>query len=129
VQLGLRFKAVENLSITPGADLLLNAVAGDESFINTIILPSVAARYAITQGDSFYVEGAINFGIVNTGGNIDAKSGGVGFSGAVGYAFASGFGLEAGYLRVPVEIAGIGRHGKTTDENFGGFMFRVKMAF
>ncbi len=120
-QLGARFYINKKLSLTPSIDLLINAVTGDDSFINTIILPSLSVRYSFTELPSIYISGEVNYGIPNTGGDIiDADSDGLGFGAAVGYSLKN-VEFEVGYLTIPVTINNF------RDENFGGF--RIKMGF
>jgi hypothetical protein len=124
IELGVRINITEKFSVTPGVDLLINGVSGAESFVNTIILPSVAARYSFMTGSSPYISGEVNYGIPNTGGDrIDAESDGVGFGAGIGYEFDFGLGIEIGYLTIPVTVNNF------RDEDFGGFMFKINGSF
>lgn len=117
--LGVRFNATKNLSFSPGVDLLLNYVTGDDTFINTVILPSVDVRLFFKP---VYLRGSVNYGIPNMGGKLEADSGGVGFGLALGFASERGSGVELGYMVVPVDVFG-------ENKNFGGFLIRYVGAF
>jgi hypothetical protein len=135
LMLGIRLNVVRHFSITPGANLLVNFVSGDESFVNTIVLPGVGARYMFKDAPSLYVNGEVNYGFPNTGGRIESNGGGVGFGGAIGFDF-DGVDISLGYVYIPVEIAEestspmmwIASEEQTT-ENFGGFILKVMGAF
>ena len=124
LNLGYSFVLMPRLQITPNAGLLMNFVSGDDSFVNTIILPALAFRYAFTEYPSVYIGAEVNYGNPNIGGNrIDADSDGVGFGGYLGYANDARLGLELGYLHIPVEV------NKQDSENFGGFVLRTLFTF
>lgn len=111
---GLAFKLNEQFSITPKVDFMFNYVIGlgndggdDESFLNTIILPGVVARFQFAQAPALYIGGEINYNIPNSGSdNMDMSSGGVGYGALLGFAFSEGFAVEAGYVYIPVDIEG-----------------------
>ena len=119
LHVGLRFNATDQLSLTPTLGLLLNYTIADggprdESYLNSIILPSIALRYTFAEVPSLYAGGEVNYGIPNTGSDYyEFDSGGVGFGAFLGYAFDGGWSVEAGYSHVPIEVG-------TLDENIGG---------
>lgn len=118
--LGVRFNATKNLSFSPGIDLLMNYVTGDESYINTLFLPSLDVRLLFQP---VYLRGLVNYGMPNMGSyRLEADSGGAGFGFALGFASESGSGAELGYMTVPVDVDG-------ADKNFGGFFIRYTGAF
>ena len=124
---GVRLKVNDQFSITPTLGLLLNYVIvtggrQDESYLNSIIVPSVAARYSFDKAPSLYIGGEVNYNIPNTGSDYyEFESGGVGFGGVLGYAFEGDMNLELGYVYLPVEVG-------SRDENLGGFLFRIGIA-
>jgi hypothetical protein len=92
---------------------------GDDSFVNTIILPSVTACYVIGE-TPLYLQGGINYNIPNTGSEVfELESSGVGFSIAVGYTTELSGDVEICYLQVPVAILPGGE-----EKNFGGYAIR-----
>ncbi len=119
LELGLRLNATDQFSVTPNIDFLVNFVFGDESFVNMVILPALSARYALGAAPSVYLQGEVNYGIPNTGGDqIETDPGGIGFGATAGYTMKSGVDIELGYLHLPVESNG-------EDKNFGGALIRV----
>lgn len=130
---GLPIKVADQFSIRPGLDLLLNGVSSPDddegTYINTIIIPAVKGRFNFTTDASFFVEGGLNYGIPNSGGDrMEFSSGGVGFSLGAGYEFDFDLSLSLSYLYVPVETEVFGEFdlGK---ENFGGFSILAAYEF
>jgi hypothetical protein len=109
---GLAFKLNEQFSITPKVDFMFNYVLGlgddegdDDSFLNTIVLPGVVARFQFAQAPALYIGGEVNYNIPNSGSDrMDMSSGGVGYGALLGFAFSEGFAVEAGYVNIPVDI-------------------------
>ena len=141
LHLGLRFNANENFSITPQLGFLFNLVSIDyyyfdyydtwheeDSYFNTIIVPSISARYAFNKAPSLYLRAEVNYNIPNTGSDAyDFSSGGVGVGGMVGYEFKGGWHLEGGYTYIPVDVEWWG--GKEDRNIGGGFTVRFGKAF
>ena len=120
LQAGVRLKANPYLSITPGVDWMVNFVAGDVSFMNSIVLPTLSGRLTFMEGASLYIEGEINYGYPSTGSDrFTVESGGVGFGGSVGFAFDAKSSIDLGYRYLPVKV------GRAT-EDFGGVVLRVQ---
>jgi len=117
---GVRFNASDQLSLTPTLGLLLNYVTVDgthidESYLNSVILPSLALRYRFSDIPSFYAGGELNYGIPHSGSDYyDFDPGGIGYGVLFGYTFVGGWSIETGYRYVPVDIV----HYKT--KNLGG---------
>lgn len=132
LQGGIRLPVNDQFSITPTLGLLLNYVivtgAGrDETYLNSIVVPSVAARYAFTKAPSFYVGGEVNYNLPNTGSDYyELNSGGVGFAGFFGYAFEKYVHVEIGYLDLPVEVD---TGTETSNKNMGGGIIRLGVDF
>lgn len=125
-QLGVRFRLINRLSITPAADFLFNFMTGDVSAFNTILLPSASLRYAFVEGSSFYLRGEVNYGMSNIQAlkkqRWPSDVEGFGFGAAIGYCIDGITDIELGYLYVPIEI---GRETK----NFGGISLKISAAF
>ena len=142
IHLGVRCKLNEQLSVTPTLGVLLNYVivsggTHDDSYLNSILVPSLAARYSFTSTPSAYIGAEVNYNSPNTGSDIyELKSGGVGYGGFLGYAFEGDWNAELGYLYLPVEVAGmnVGHYDEDArvyhpaDENFGGVLLRFSKA-
>lgn len=125
--LGYRVPIAEGFSILPGADFLVNFVTGGvDDGMNTIILPSVSARYQFGAESGFFIQAGVNYGIVNMGTDEleDIESDGIGFQVLAGYQTASSFFLEGGLIQIPVAV-----EDADWDEDFGGFAFRAGFAF
>lgn len=92
-----------------------------------IILPSVNAKYQFGVDSGFYIQGGLNFGIVNMGTDrLDGiESDGIGFQAMVGYQTAGSLFLEAGYVNIPVTH----EHGSWWDEDFGGVSLKMGFGF
>ena len=128
--IGLRWKAGDSLSVTPALGLLVNFVVGDESFMNSIILPRIIGRYQFGATPSFYVGAEANYNIPNSGSDrFDFESGGIGFGGVMGYRFEGDWNLEAGYLHIPVDVTPEGMSGTVREENMGGVLVRFGKTF
>lgn len=128
LQGGIRFRLTDQFSISPTLGVLLNYVivsggGQDENYLNTIVVPSVSARYSFSKAPSLYVGGELNVNSPNTGSDrYDLKSDGLGYGGFIGYALAGGMNMEAGYLNLPVKT-------RFTKENLGGIVLRASFAF
>lgn len=126
LRLGLRYNVNEQFSVTPTGRLLLNYVdvLGDDSYVNTIVVPSVVLRYAFNQNPSFFISGEVNYNIPNSGSDLhEFESGGIGYGGTLGYVFTGDWSIEAGYSYIPVEV-------DTGNENIGGgVVFRFGASF
>ena len=124
-ELGVRFNITDKFSVMPNADFMFNyvSVEDDDSFVNTVVFPGLKARYAFTGKQSFFVDGGVNYGIVNTGGQMDTDSSGFGFEATLGYQFNFGLGLQLGYLHIPVDME------NGDSYNFGGGLFRATYGY
>jgi len=125
--LGYRVVLADGFSIVPGADIMLNFITGaSDDGMNTIILPSVNAKYQFGTDSGFYVQAGINFAIVNMGTDRldEIDSDGVGFQVMAGYQTASSLFLEAGYVNIPVAVDGF-----DWDEDFGGVSLKMGFGF
>ena len=142
-EFGFRQTINEHLIISPSADILLNYAyvdrnfGDDDTYFNSIILPSISARYKFSpELASFYVEGEVNFNIPNTGSDdFDFDSGGIGFGGALGYTFANKMEIEVAYKKIPVDVEIQTTTMTTTvidrdrEENLGGIHFGFRKRF
>lgn len=127
--LGYRIPMAQGFSIVPGVDVMLNFVTGaSDDGMNTIILPSVNAKYQFDEAGGFYVQGGLNFGIVNMGTDrLDAiESDGIGFQAMAGYQTAGSLFFEAGYVGVPVTLED---YSDVWDEDFGGVSLKMGFGF
>jgi hypothetical protein len=133
IYVGAVYRLQDNLVVSPTVALMANIVSAtggsmDEDYINYIILPAVAARFAFEDAPSLYVGGELNYNIPNTTSDeIEFSSGGLGYGALIGFTFGGGFCIEAGYLNIPME-------GKSddviADENLGGgYVVRGGIAF
>lgn len=124
LHVGVRMALSDQLTVTPALDVLLNYVIvdglgdEDETYLNSIVIPSVGVRYAFQQVPSLYLGGEINYNTPNSGSDFyEFDSGGMGWGAFVGYAFDA-MRMELGYLDIPVEVG-------ASEENLGGVMFRI----
>ncbi len=128
LQGGIRFRLSDQFSITPTLGVLLNYVivsggGQDENYLNSILVPSLSARYSFSKAPSLYVGGEVNCNSPSSGSDrYDLKSDGIGFGGYVGYAFEGGMNMEVGYLDLPVKT-------RFSKENLGGVLLRAAFAF
>ncbi len=130
--LGVDYKITPQLSVFGGADFWFNAVEevfGD-SYMNTVITPSVYVQYYFTPARTFYVNGGIGLPIPSTGRDgVDWSANGVTLGGNVGYAVGEGtVRFEVGYLMVPVTAEAPGTS-FSEDYDFGGVMLRFLFGF
>jgi hypothetical protein len=129
LHLGLRFRPVEQIIITPRIGFIFNYVTSlgtADSFVNTIIQPSLSAKLLFTTGSSFYVEGIASHNTVNTGSDAFDVEGGVGYAAFLGYQWDGGFDVGLGYSIIPTDVT-IGNH--VEDKNFGGVEIKFSGAF
>lgn len=114
------------LSLVPAGDFLMNFIAGDESAMNMIVLPSISVRYQFVESSGPYIQVGLNYGIVNMG--LDdwdvIDSDGIGIQAQVGYQFEGQFAVELGYVKIPVAV-----DNSTWDEDFGGVQIRGVVSF
>lgn len=127
VGLGYRWMANRLLSVTPGAAVLVNCVAGDETVVSSIVLPKVTVRCRLGRGSAAYIGAEANSGVPCTSsGDFDLEPAGLGFGGVGGFAVSRSSSFEAGYTVVPVDV----RWDRGADEkDFGGFVLRAVVTF
>ncbi len=122
--LGLRYNVNEQFSVTPTIGVLLNHIEvlgwGDDSYFNSIVVPSIVLRYAFKQAPSLFISGEVNYNFPNSGSDLhEFDSGDIGFGGTLGYVFSGDLSIEAGYTYIPVEV-------EAESENIGGgIVFRL----
>lgn len=129
LHLGLRYRPYEQVILTPRIGLIINyvtSVGGDDSFINSIVQPSLSAKYLFVKGASFYVEGDVSHNTVNTGSDAFDVEGGVGYAAFLGYQWDSGFDVGLGYSVIPTEVT---NSRGTEDKNFGGIELKLSGSF
>lgn len=81
LHLGLRYRPAEHIILTPRIGLIFNyvtSVGGADSFVNTIVQPSMSAKLLFAKGPSFYIEGVVCHNTVDTGSDAFEVEGGVG---------------------------------------------------
>lgn len=130
---GVDYKITPQLSVFGGVDFWMNAVESiipSETYMNTILIPSVYVQYYFTEKRSLYVNGGIGIPIANCGSEyIDFSGDGVSLGANVGYAVGEGtVRIEAGYLLVPVKVESV-QTNWSNDYDFGGFQFRFMFGF
>jgi hypothetical protein len=143
---GLKFNLNKQLSITPGADFLMNFTSvstyfyydghlfnsSESSYVNLIILPKVTAHLQFSPEASPFIEAELNDNIPSTGGDVyDFKSGGLGYGASIGYQFKSGMRIQAGYQYIPVDTSIIyfGDSRPIGSKNLGGFGLKIGGSF
>ena len=129
LMVGFKYQPSNQFEIIPRAGFLLNYIrvdGGDESFLNTIIQPALAARMHFDPGASFFIEGEVSYNAVNTGSDSFNVEGGVGYAGLVGYRWRSGMNLAIGYALTSVDVTHANR---TKNHNFGGLDVRLRLEF
>ncbi len=138
---GIEFKLKSNFSIMAGSDLWVNKVeieggSLDESYLNTIIIPSIYGKFYFDEAKTFYVTGGllIPFPSSNSD-NFEFENDGIGLGGGIGLSTAedgTGINFEFGYIYVPVEAKATESNpsvGGGEDYNFGGIQLRALLAF
>ena len=143
---GAQFKQSDQLSITPGVDMMLNYTSvntsfyyggyyfgsSSDSYINFILLPKIAARYKFNPKSSPFIEVELNDNIPSSGSDVYGfKSGGIGYGVMVGYEFKDGMRIQAGYKYIPVDTE-LNLNGLSipyNSVNMGGFGLQVAQSF
>ncbi|MCF7816812.1 MAG: hypothetical protein K9M54_02920 [Kiritimatiellales bacterium] len=136
--MGVEYKALPQVSVIGGCDLMLNAVdvsggALDETYLNAILNPSLYGQF-FTEARSFYVNGGISLPIPSTGSDyFEYENNGVGWGGHIGYASSTGvFRIEVGYVSVPVTAKASASNPVLIGEeeyDFGGFQLKAMVGF
>ncbi len=144
---GLEYKETPAFSIIAACDLWLNGVdvsggAQDESYVNTMVLPSVYVQYQFLESYTDYTESCILY--VNAGIGMLIPSTGSDYSefdaaaptiaGNVGWTFGSRrkSKLELGYMFAYVDAEATGSNPVLTGSrkfDFGGFQLRYIQSF
>jgi len=138
--LGFEYRPVSRFGIIVGGDLWINggvdASGGpfDESYANTIIIPSIYGQLYLTKSGWLYVNAGVNFPIPDTGSKyFEFNSDGTGFGVNIGVEIADILRIEAGYVSVPVNVEATSKNLPTPafdkDYDFGGAQVRVLLAF
>lgn len=123
----------DNWAVVPYLDAYLNG-NGDADYNgttskNTLVVPSVNARYSFREDSTFYLQAGPSLVFANGGGEkAEFKGGGVGAAASFGYAFRPGIELDLGYNYTPVDSTRQSNGEKTT-EDFGGPFLRVGFRF
>ncbi len=121
-----RWRMSEMLSIHAGANVLVNAVTGDDSYVNFVLVPGVSGRYRFSPAPCFYAGAEANLNMPTSGSSrFDFSAGGLGLGLLGGYEFQRDWRLELGYLYLPVKVSGAVRGTK----NVGGLSIRFAMPF
>lgn len=136
---GVEYKAMPQVSVIGGCDLMLNAVdvvdgTLDETYLNAILNPSLYGQFYFTEARSFYVNGGISLPIPSTGSDyFEYENNGVGWGAHIGYASSTGvFRIEVGYVSVPVTAKASASNPVPIEEeeyDFGGFQLKAMVGF
>jgi hypothetical protein len=139
---GVPIGVAENVVVKPQLSLSFTAVSVEDAvgktddYVDTIVIPGVAAEYYIEgyKSDSVFI--GAELGVVSASGGSDeyynvgySLSGdGVSFGIYGGYVFGGGAKFSIGYRSIPVELE-YNYGGKKESENFGGLSFLFSYAF
>ena len=134
----ISFEKYENIKVIPRLSYLLGFMEisdwnGKDKYTNSIFLPAVAGRYEFSQTYPFYVEGEVNYSFARSGkDSLYDFDGGFGFGVFAGYTY-KGFSFadinaEIGYRYLPIDVE-YKNTGKTDNNNFGSFLFRIGLTF
>lgn len=136
--LGFEFRPVEQFGIIVGGDIWVNGVdvvggAIPETYVNTILIPSIYGQYYFTKSRTVYINGGINFPIPNTGSDyFEFESNGLGVGFNIGVELADIFRIEGGLVSVPVKVKSTPANPVVSGEgeyDFGGLQLRMLLAF
>lgn len=129
LQLSLRYKMSDNLTLTPGLDILFNYFVPEEEdrFISHILLPSLGIQYAFEDNPAYYLGVEISYPLADSGSEeLDLSTSGPGFSAFLGYMMENEWNLEFGYSFLPVEN---GPDDEAEEYNLGGFVLKMNRRF
>jgi opacity protein-like surface antigen len=138
LQAGVPIGINENVVIKTELSYLMGFVSveyaygEDDTYIDSILIPSVAAEYYVNgrEANSFFVGANIGYPIPSSGsdGAYELEKKGVSFGIYGGYAFNGNLKVSLGYRSIPVEAVYLNGAYKES-VNLGGVSFRFAYAF
>jgi hypothetical protein len=139
---GVPIGVTENFVVKPQLSLSFSSVSVEayrgatETYVDTIVIPGVAAEYYINgyKNNSVFLGAELGSVGASSGSDKDASYGyklagdGSSFGIYGGYASGSGAKFSLGYRSIPVEVE-YNLNGKKESKNFGGAQFLFSYAF
>jgi hypothetical protein len=136
LQAGVPIGVSENVVIKPELSYLLGfvkveGVYSDDTYIDSILIPAVAAEYYINSyvKSSFFLGADIGYPVPSSGsdGAYELEKDGVSYGVYGGYSFSGNAKILLGYRSIPVEV--VYKNGKKESANLGGVSLRFAYTF